>query len=147
MTSSKEGSYLSAKEFLDMVIQFERDSAQFYRDLRDRFGGEEVRELLAILEREEVRHEMVLREFEQAGEVEGFIQFPPAIELSMPELSDSDAGLDEIIEIAIERERRSVLIYENAATVLIGDFKGLLEGLAGFEREHEVKLKSFKSYY
>jgi rubrerythrin len=147
MTSSKEGNYLSVKEFLELVIRFERDAAQFYRDLREKLEKEEIRELLSILEGEEIRHEMVLREFEQTGDVEGFIQFPPEIELSMPDVSDSDTGVDAILDIAIEREKRACLIYKNAATVSAGSFKSLLEGLAAFEKEHEKKLKSFKSYY
>jgi len=147
MTSSREGSYLSVKEFLELVIQFESDAAQFYRELREKLEREEVRELLTILEGEEVRHETVLRDFKQAGDVEGFIQFPPETELSMPAVPDPDTGVDELIDIAIERERRAFLIYKNAATVTAGSFKGLLEGLAAFEKEHEEKLKSFKSYY
>jgi len=147
MTSSDEGSYLSVKEFLELVIRFERDAAQFYRDLREKLEREEVRQLIAILEDEEIRHEKVLRDFMQTGDVEGFIQFPPEIELSMPDVPDSDTGVDELIDIAIERERRAFLMYENAATVTAGSFKGLLEGLAAFEKEHEIKLKSFKSYY
>ena len=82
-----------------------------------------------------------------AGEADGFIQFPPEIELSMPVVDDPDMGITELIDIAIERERRAALIYENAAAVMAGSFKGLLEGLAAFEKEHEEKLKSFKSYY
>lgn len=147
MTSSKKGSYLSVKEFLELVIQFERDAAQFYRDLREKLEREEVKELLEILEGEEIRHETVLRDFKQEGDVEGFIQFPPEIDLSMPAVPDPDTTVDELIDIAIERERRAYLIYINAATVTAGSFKGLLEGLAAFEKEHEEKLKSFKSYY
>lgn len=147
MTSSREGSYLSVKEFLELVIQFERDAAQFYRNLREKLEREEVRELLKILEGEELRHAAVLRDFEQAGDVEGFIQFPPEMELSMPDVPEPDTGVDELIDIAIERERRAFHIYKNAATVTAGSFKALLEGLAAFEKEHEEKLKSFKSYY
>ncbi len=147
MTNSNEGGYLDVKEFLELVIGFERDAAQFYRDLRAKHENDQVKSLLELLEIEEVKHAKVLKEFEKTGEIDGFIQFPPEIELSMPAVDDPDMGISELIDIAIERERRAALIYENAAAVMAGSFKELLEGLAAFEKEHEEKLKSFKSYY
>jgi len=147
MTNSNEGGYLGIKEFLELVISFEMAAAQFYRELRAKHENEQVKALLKLLEIEELKHAKVLKEFEKTGEIDGFIQFPPEIELSMPAVDDTDMGISELIDIAIERERRAALIYENAASVMAGSFKELLEGLAAFEKEHEEKLKSFKSYY
>jgi rubrerythrin len=147
MTSSDEGGYLDVNEFLKLVIGFERAAALFYRELREKHEKTGVKSLLEMLEAEELKHAKVLMEFEKTGEAEGYIQFPPEILLSMPPADDPDLGIDELMDIAIERERRAALIYENAASMMSGSFKELLEGLAAFEKEHEEKLQSFRSYY
>ena len=147
MTNSSEGSYLDIKEFLQLVIGFERSAALFYRELRAKAERKEVRSLLELLEAEELKHAKVLMEFERSDDAEGFIQFPPEMSLSMPSADDPDMGITELLDIAIERERRAALIYGHAASMVVGSFKQLLEGLAAFEKEHEEKLISFKSYY
>lgn len=147
MTSSEESSYLDAGGFIELAIRFERDSVRFYRDLGGRVGAEDARDLLRMLEGEEARHAAALEELESTAGFEGLIQFPPAIELSMPGPPGPDAGVDELIGLAIERERRSALIYEHAAGSVTGPFRELLEGLAAFEREHESRLQSLRKYY
>lgn len=147
MTNSSEGSYLDVKEFLQLVIGFERSAALFYRELRAKAERKEVKSLLELLEAEELKHAKVLLEFEKSEEAEGFIQFPPEMSLSMPAADDPDMGISELLDIAIEREKRAALIYGHAASTVAGSFKELLEGLAAFEKEHEEKLMSFKSYY
>lgn len=147
MTNSSDGGYLDVKEFLELVVGFERTAALFYRDLRAKAERQEVKSLLELLEAEELKHAKVLQDFEKTDEAEGFIQFPPEMALSMPAADNPDMGITELLDIAIERERRAALIYENAASMVTGSFKALLEGLAAFEKEHEEKLMSFKSYY
>jgi len=147
MTNSSDGGYLDVKEFLELVVGFERTAALFYRDLRAKAERQEVKSLLELLEAEELKHAKVLQDFEKTDEAEGFIQFPPEMSLSMPAADDPDMGITELLDIAIERERRAALIYEHAASMVTGSFKVLLEGLAAFEKEHEEKLMSFKSYY
>jgi len=54
--------------------------------------------------------------------------------------------LDELLELAVNREIKAAEIYEGAAGQTRGDLKKLLEGLAVFEREHEERLKKMRLY-
>ena len=147
MTNSSEGGYLDVKARDRLCPPPPRAHLRFYRELKTKVEKEEVKSLLELLEAEELKHAKVLIEFEKSDEAEGFIQFPPDVLLSMPAADDPGMGISELLDIAIERERRAALIYGHAASTVAGSFKGLLEGLAAFEKEHEEKLMSFKSYY
>ncbi|MCK5157092.1 MAG: hypothetical protein KAQ69_11745, partial [Spirochaetales bacterium] len=75
------------------------------------------------------------------------LQFPPELSLSMPETEQASMSLDELLEIAIERERKSKEIYAHTAGQVTGNFRDIIMGLSVFEQEHEDKLISLREYY
>ncbi len=143
MTSSSSHPYLTCREFLDMAIAFERDSADFYRDLQNTTEGA-ARELLAVLERQEREHERVLRQFVPENP-NAMIQFPPELGSGLPDAPAAGISVAELLELAIKRERHTIDAYRAAARAVGGPFHDLAEGLANFEEEHEDSLKSMRS--
>ena len=147
-------SFVTMQEFMDLAIQFEVESAGFYRQMAatliDREGASEaaadadVIELLAQLETQEREHERILRGFSVATDSETTLQFAPELALSMPS-PPGNPGFDEMLEVAIEREHRSAEIYRAASTRTVGDFREMIGGLAGFEDEHEDRLKRLQA--
>lgn len=147
MTSSSQGGYLTIDEFIQLAILFETESAEFYHDLGQKVESDEVTDLLAMLEDQEHEHERILRDYTVETDPSSMLQFPPSLSLSLPVPDSDNPAFEEMLSIAIEREIRSREIYEKAADLVSGDFKKLLTGLAVFERQHEEKLRSLKSYY
>jgi rubrerythrin len=64
----------------------------------------------------------------------------------MPAIPSKDIGIFELLEIAMQREKKTAEIYENSASLISGDLHKLLGNLATFEHEHEDKLIALKSY-
>ena len=147
MTSSSPGSYVTINEYLQLAVEFEIDSAAFYRDLQKTVEDENALTLLKLLEQQEIAHERMLRGYEITDDPDYILQFPPSLQLSMPLQTSDNPGFDEMLALAIEREQRAAEIYEKTAALVSGAFRDLLEGLGHFEREHEERLKSLKSYY
>jgi len=138
---------MTVKEYLQVAIRFERESAQFYHRLKARTDKRDVAELLGLLERQEIHHERILREYEVQADPESMLQFPPDLALAMPALKSENPTFDEMLALAILREVRAAEVYEHAATRVSGGFRDLLAGLAVFEREHEKRLKSLQQFY
>lgn len=146
MTNSDQN-FITIEEFLQLAVQFEADSAKFYKDLKERVSDEQTRELLKLLAIEEEHHKKTLQEVDLKKDTTSLLQFPPSFSLSMPAIPDETPELDECIEIGLAREQKSVEIYENAATMVSGNFQQLLTGLANFERQHVEKLLSLKRFF
>ena len=144
MTNS-EKNFVTIEEFINIAIQFEIDSAEFYRGTREQVTDENAREVLILLEKEEIGHQKTLIKFDIGEEKHGILQFPPSLSLSMPEIESETPEMDAILEIGLARERKAVEIYENAASMVSGKFRDLLVGLANFEKQHVEKLRSLKA--
>jgi len=71
------------------------------------------------------------------------IQFAPELSLSMPSPPENP-GFAEMLRLAIAREEKSARIYRVAAEMTVAGFRELLEGLAGFEEEHERRLRGLQ---
>ncbi|MBD3308195.1 hypothetical protein GF339_17245 [candidate division KSB3 bacterium] len=138
--ASFQNSYLTIEEFIKAAVRFEVESAEFYRALKDRTNDAQIEELLGILADEEVSHQHTLEEFEVPKESSGIIQFSPPFTAAMPEVPSELPDTESCIELGLQRERKSVELYEHAAGRVIGDFQQILEGLADFERQHIEKL-------
>lgn len=147
MINSSITNFVTIEEFLQLAISFEVQSAQFYRELQKTATADDAIELLRLLEQQEIEHEKVLRNYAIEEDLDSLLQFPPSLALSMPQLSSKAPDFDEMLSIAIEREKRSAAIYERAADMVSGDFGKLLTGLSLFERAHEEKLRSLQSFY
>jgi rubrerythrin len=140
MASSKKTTYVDMNQFMDLAIQFEVESAEFYARMRKTATEESVRKLLATLEAQENDHARTLKEYEAPKDGNIILQFAPELSLSMP-VPKENPDFGEMLSVAIERERASAEIYRRVSERTLGAFKDLLEGLAVFEQEHERKLK------
>jgi rubrerythrin len=138
--------FISAKELLEIAIGFEHDSVEFYRMMQKGHSNGRVIDLLKLLEEQERDHERTLREFEPGPGPYEMLQYAPSFRLSMPVPKSNDPGFDELLDVAIEREIKSALIYERSAQMVSGKLQTVLQGLVEFEREHEYKLKDLRDY-
>lgn len=145
MTKSDK-TFVSVKELIEIAIDFEVDSAQFYREIQKRIADEKTLELLKLLEDQELEHERILRKFEIGPGPHAILQFAPSFSFAMPTLPKNDLSIFELLDIAIKREKKTAEIYENSANLVSGDLKKLLNGLATFEYDHEFKLNDLKAY-
>jgi rubrerythrin len=144
MAEPRKKTYVTMRQLMELAIQFEMDSAAFYRRMRSMSSEAPVRELLQTLEEEEKDHERILRGYTPPQNEELRLQFAPELTLSMPALG-RDTDFAGMLMLAIERERRSVDMYADAAGRTMGEFRELLENLASFEREHERKLQRLQA--
>ena len=144
MTSSEPSSYMTCREFVDMAIEFERESVVFYQVLQEQVEPGAVAQLLNLLERQEAHHVRKLQEWtpEEPG---AMMQFPPDLIGGMPGIPEGALGLSELIELAIERERAAKDIYLSAARSVTGSFRDMVQAFAVFEAEHEEKLRSMRN--
>jgi rubrerythrin len=104
--------------------------------MRQGSADSKVLDLLGDLEQQE-------REHEKDRHSQAVLQFAPDFRFAMPAASGSP-GFSEMLEVAIERERQSVLIYQSAADLSGGDFRGILEELAAFEKQHLERLSGIR---
>ena len=147
MTSSENRSFQTIGEFILAAAEFEQQSADFYRHILDtQETGSSVKELLLLLENQEMTHKKTLLEMD-TFQTRELLQFPPELSLSMPETEQASMSLDELLEIAIKRERKSKEIYAHTAGQVTGNFRDIIMGLSVFEQEHEDKLISLREYY
>lgn len=144
MASSKKTTYVDMRQFMELAIQFEVESAEFYARMGKAASEKSVQELLTTLKAQENDHARILKEYEAPKDSNIILQFAPELSLSMPVPKDSP-DFNEMLTVAIQRERASADIYRRASERTVGAFKELLEGLAVFEQEHEQKLKQLQS--
>jgi len=135
--------YLNMEQFMRLAIEFEAESAAFYRSMQGPELQPEVRELLQLLESQEREHESILRNYDVDPRDPVMIQFAPELSLSMPSPPENPDFAD-MLRLAIAREEKSARIYRIAAEMTVAGFRELLEGLAGFEEEHERRLRGLK---
>jgi rubrerythrin len=138
--------FITVKELIELAIDFEIESAKFYRKLQKKTRVDAVLQLLKLLEEQEWEHEKILRQYEIGPEPHAILQFGPSFSFAMPAISPKDIGIFELLDIAKQREKRTAEIYENSASLISGDLHKLLGNLATFEHEHEDKLIALKSY-
>jgi rubrerythrin len=139
--------FMSVEKFLKSAIKLEVDAARFYREMQDKTNNEDVREVLRILEKEEIKHQRILREFNIEGDKNSILQFAPSFSMSLPTMTSEKPGVDEILNVAIARERKKVNIYEHTSDMVTGAFQELLINLAGFERQHEEMLLRLQAIF
>ena len=132
-------SYLSVEQLLELAIRFEVESAEFYRLMQKSITDREVLGLLQDLELQEQEHERALRQYKQLRKSEAVLQFAPELSLSMP-AAPENPGFAELLEVALERERRSVSIYRATADLSGGELRRIMEELAAFEQQHLERL-------
>lgn len=145
--SSPDRNFIDVKELMQVAIDFEEDSIQFYRRMKGKTDNPRVTDVLNILEEQEVSHKQILQDYELGPGPYAVLQYGPSFSLSMPLVSpDEDLSLDSLLDIAIQRETKSAQIYLRSSELVKGKLAELLIQLAGFEQEHEEKLKDLKTY-
>jgi rubrerythrin len=140
------GNFLKVEELMELAIQFEHDSMQYYHDLRNMVSDHRAQGLLDTLEHQEREHRDLLRNYDLGDKPYPLLQYGPSFDLTMPKVEQEDPNLDELLEVAIEREIVSKQVYETTAGQVFGNLAELLNDLAGFEEEHERKLKDLRSF-
>jgi rubrerythrin len=141
-----EKNFLKVEELLELATQFEQDSMQYYRDLRRYVSEPQAVELLKHLEQQEREHRDLLRNYDPGDKAYPMLQYGPALELTMPQVEEEEPDVFHLLDVAIEREIVSKQVYENTAGQVFGNLAELLRDLAGFEEEHEIKLKDMRDY-
>ena len=137
-------SYVSISEFVNKAIEFEIESAEFYRDLAAKVSEPKSAEALREFEVQERAHASTLRSYSLPEDSGARLQFGPSLTLSMPPTPE-DTGVESLFTLAIERERKSAKLYDYASDLAVGDFKQVLISLADFERGHEEDLKVLRA--
>ena len=146
MTNSNT-SYVSCEELFEMAIDMEKKAAAFYQGLLEKTEDKQSLELLKLLRDQELSHVKVLSDFDLSPYKKEVIQFPPDFHALQVNYDIDSLEYDNIIETAIKLEKKSASMYEHSASMLTGELKELLEGLATFEKAHIEKVRSLKFYY
>ena len=133
-------SYVTMGEFIGKAIEFEVESAEYYRDLGQQVDDPRTEKALRKMEEQERKHAATLRNHTVSDADDTRLQFGPSLSLNMPS-TPKDRSVDSLLRHAVERERKSARLYEFASDLAGGDFKALLRSLADFERGHEEDLK------
>lgn len=140
MSPLRNRNYLTMQQFMDVAIQFEVESAEYYHQMATMVSDGEIVELLARLEEQEREHERILKAYNAPDEVATTFQFAPELATAMPSPSENP-DFSEMLSVAIARERKAADIYRAASLRTVGAFREMIEGLAGFEEEHEARLR------
>ena len=135
---------LTAIEVIGLAIRSEEEASKFYGALSKRVKNDLVKAKYEQLAREEAGHRlMLLSEYKrQTGDTTPPPRIPGSPEVA--EGGDADvesASIEELIQLAIDRERKASAFYAEAAEGA-ADHSGrsLLLYLADVERGHEVGL-------
>ncbi len=138
--------FLKVDELLDLAIEFEQESADYYRKLRSHVEDARVLDMLKELEQQEIEHRDILKNFELGDKPYPMLQFGPSFSITLPEIESESPSLRELMDVAIEREIVSRQIYTTTAGQVFGNLAQVLQDLAAFEGEHEAKLKDMRAY-
>ena len=138
--------FLKVDELLELAIEFEQESADYYRKLRDHVEDARVLDMLKELEQQEIEHRDILNNFDLGDKPYPMLQFGPSFDITLPEVQSESPTLIELMDVAIDREIVSRQIYNTTAGQVFGNLAQVLEDLAAFEGEHEVKLKDLRAY-
>jgi len=138
--------FLKVDELLDLAIEFEQESADYYRKLQNNIENQRVLDMLKELENQEIEHRDILKNFELEDKPYPMLQFGPSFSITLPEVQSDSPTLRELLDVAIDREIVSRQIYNTTAGQVFGNLAQVLQDLAAFEGEHETKLKDLRSY-
>lgn len=138
--------FLKVEELLDLAVEFEQDSADYYRMLQKHVENSRVLNMLKTLEDQEIEHRDTLKNFELEDKPYPLLQFGPSFNIALPEIESESPSMKELLDVAIEREIVSRQIYSNTAGQVFGNFAQVLQDLAAFEGEHEARLKDLRAF-
>jgi rubrerythrin len=131
--------YYDLKQLIDISIDYENYTAQFYRDILGQVRGERPVSLVRNLLSQEMKHVEQLSDFKAKIDIAGFIQYPSTIRFELPgaKKSYSEMSYDDLLKIALDLEKKSYEFYKNAeAASPRGPVKDLFDALGNFEFSH-----------
>ena len=141
---NSDKSFLNLEELLEILRNFELESADFYGNLAGKEGGQEFQEVFIWLKEEELRHAEALEKINPRDYPKIHIQIPPELSLSMPQVPEYKT-LAEILDLAIDREERASGVYSKASGTVPSPLKDLFLSLAEWEGRHKQRLILLKS--
>ena len=138
----------TVNDLLEIAIQHEISSQNFYRDALGKTSDKKVRHFLESLIEEEEGHERMLINIKAMDIYDGSVAIDEdslrlageSHSIDIPELS-SDPKLEEIYEIALKRETRAYNIFcQLTAAVTDDELKTLFSSLADEEMNHHKNI-------
>lgn len=138
----------TVNDLLEIAIQHEISSQNFYQEALGKTSDPKVRHFLESLIEEEKGHERVLISIRAMEIYDGSVMIEDEMlriageshTVKIPELS-SEPGLDEIYEIALKRETRAYNIFKQLTEAVSDDeLKTLFTNLADEEKGHHKNI-------
>ena len=135
-------------DLLEIAIQHEISSQQFYQDALEKTSDKKVRNFLESLIEEEKGHERILINIKEMEIYDGSLPIDEDMvrvaseshTIDIPELS-SEPELEEIYEIALKRETRAYNIFQQLTkSVSDEELKTLFKNLADEEMNHHQNI-------
>lgn len=149
-----------AGEIIDLAIEIEKTGGKFYRKLAEKAPSEKIKSLLLFLASEEDQHQIRFSELGKdlapvnvsetyQGEYFEYVGF--TVETHMFNNTDkleqlvenARSGLD-IIQLAIDFERDTVLFFNGFRNVVLKDQQAVIDDLIMEEQIHLVKLSRLR---
>lgn len=149
-----------AGEIIDLAVEIEKMGGKFYRKLAEKAPSEQIKSLLLYLASEEDQHQVRFSElgkglapvnvseayqgeyFEYVGFTVEMHMFNNAEKLEQL-VENARTGLD-IIKLAIEFERDTVLFFNGFRNVVLKDQQAVIDDLIMEEQIHLVKLSRLR---
>lgn len=147
MTQSNDPSrtFGTLAEVLEFAIQREIEAAASYGRLAERSRQETARGLLLDLQREEKKHEELLRGLAAGRLVPLFHREVPDLKISdytVEEPVDAESGLQDLLILAAKKEAKAAALYsELRSRVTDPEHRRLFDFLVQEEREHKLRLE------
>jgi rubrerythrin len=137
--------FSSLAEVLEFAIQREVEAAASYGRLAECSRQAAAQELLLDLQRQEKKHEEILRDLAAGRLVPLFHQEVPDMKISeyvIEEPVDADSGFQDLLILAAKKEAKAAKLYtELRSRVTDPEHRRLFDFLIQEEREHKFRLE------
>ncbi|MFA5519162.1 MAG: ferritin family protein [Spirochaetota bacterium] len=132
---------------LDIAIRNEEEAYDFYIELQDKVDDKEVKETLAFLAEEELKHKEILVKYKQGGFGANTLNLDTVIDYKIAEHVEKpviEKGMDskDVYLVAAEKELNAYNFYKALADIEpVGEVKDLLLKIANEEMKHKEKVE------
>ncbi|HOJ92452.1 MAG TPA: ferritin family protein [Dictyoglomaceae bacterium] len=149
----------SSADLLEMAIHIEEEGEKFYKMLEDKAEKEDLKRFFSFLAIEEKKHAITFKEIYKEIEKEGFISAYPDEEANkyLHAFVDSQVfinwddmmkrsyfNIEEVLNIAINLEKDSILFYYELERFIPEKDKKILHEIIKQEKNHLLQLTEFK---
>ncbi|MBD6955233.1 MAG: ferritin family protein [Thermoplasmata archaeon] len=132
-------------ELLKLAIKSEEESYEFYMEAMKISNFSNVRDTLKELAEEELRHKSIIESLMRGkiDVVENFKDLKLSDHLPKKETIREDSDLQEVLQVAMSRERNEYEFYINLKNSIKNkDVEKVLDFLANQELQHKAKLEN-----